>query len=343
MKFTKYCLTVFALVAICCSIWISCTSDNTEGNTHTIPKDEVDQYDSDYFLRMANSELKEGNCESAKDFYDVYKNHFHKTDTCVESQIKKCGGDTSNAVSIHENYTETTLGINMKMVWVEGGEFMMGCTSEQSDCDEDEMNVRRVTVDGFYIGMIEVTQSQWEAVIGTNIYIQENKARGTSTYGYSMDPESPMCFVNWDEAMEFCRLLSNSTGKTYTLPTEAQWEYAARGGKNPDGTKYAGSNDIDAVAWYSDNCSGSTHVCGSKCANSLGIYDMSGNVDEWCKDLYRDCYDRKNHAGASSVACRVLRGGHWYCLASSCRVSERGYSLPSYRNVGIGFRIVCIP
>ena len=131
--------------------------------------------------------------------------------------------------------------------------------------------------------------------------------------------------------MEFCRLLSNKTGKTYTLPTEAQWEYAARGGKKADGTKYAGSNMIDAVAWYSDNSGNSTHPCGTKRANALGIYDMSGNVWEWCKDWYSSSYtsyDTNNPTGPSSGSYRVRRGGSWNGIAADCRVANRGSRSP---------------
>ena len=137
----------------------------------------------------------------------------------------------------------------MNMIWVEGGDFMMGCTSEQSDCGSDEQNVRRVTVDGFYIGMLEVTQSQWEKVVGITISQQRNK-QGADYSLQGVGSDYPMYYVSWDEAMEFCRLLSNKTGLTYTLPTEAQWEYAARGGNKNEGAKYAGTNMIDAVAWY---------------------------------------------------------------------------------------------
>jgi formylglycine-generating enzyme required for sulfatase activity len=231
----------------------------------------------------------------------------------------------------------------MKMIWVEGGEFMMGCTSEQSDCDEDEQNVRRVTVDGFYIGMLEVTQSQWEKVMGTSVYQQKSKANGNSTYG--VGPDYPMYYVSWDEVTEFCRLLSNKTGKIYTLPTEAQWEYAARGGKKADGTKYAGSNMIDAVAWYTDNSGSSTHPCGTKRANALGIYDMSGNVWEWCKDWYSSSYisyDTNNPTGASSGSHRVNRGGSWGSSATICRVADRNYYSPGSRYYILGFRVVLL-
>lgn len=232
----------------------------------------------------------------------------------------------------NQDFTEDAWGINMKMIWVEGGEFMMGCTSEQSGCYDDEKNVRRVTVDGFYIGMLEVTQSQWEKVMGTN----PSNFRGSNL---------PVETVSWEEAMEFCRVLSNKTGKTYTLPTEAQWEYAARGGKKADGTKYAGSNMIDAVAWYSDNSGNCTHPCGTKRANALGIYDMSGNVLEWCKDWYSSnyaSYDTNNPTGPSSGSSRVDRGGSWSSGAGYCRVALRGNHSPGYRNHYLGFRVVCL-
>ena len=250
----------------------------------------------------------------------------------------------SPAPAANQDFTETAWGVNMKMIWVEGGDFLMGCTSEQGDCGSDEQNVRRVTVDGFYIGMLEVTQSQWEKVVGTSISQQRNK-KGSDYALAGVGPDYPMYYVSWNEAMEFCRLLSNKTGRTYTLPTEAQWEYAARGGNKNEGAKYAGSNMIDAVAWYTDN-SGGTHIVGSKRANALGIYDMSGNVWEWCKDWYASSYvsyDTNNPTGPSSGANRVFRGGSWYGSASYCRVAYRNYYSPGSRYSNGGFRVVCIP
>lgn len=268
--------------------------------------------------------------------------------TTSGSNTSSYGGSFNNSTpsynsSANQDFTEDAWGINMKMIWVEGGEFMMGCTSEQGSCDDDEQNVRRVTVDGFYIGMLEVTQSQWEKVVGTNIYTQKNKAGEYNTY--SVGPDYPMCYVSWEEATEFCRLLSNKTGRTYTLPTEAQWEYAARGGKKADGTKYAGSNMIDVVAWYTDNSS-STHPCGTKRANALGIYDMSGNVWEWCKDWYSSSYtsyDTNNPTGPSSGSYRVNRGGCWGSRASNCRVAYRARSSSGNRDSRTGFRVVLLP
>ena len=258
----------------------------------------------------------------------------------VGSYPPSYGNRTTN-----QDFTEDAGGINMKMIWVEGGEFMMGCTSEQSGCSSDEQNVRRVTVDGFYIGMLEVTQSQWEKVMGTSVYQQRDKAN-TSWSMRGVGPDYPIYYVNWEEATEFCRLLSNKTGRTYTLPTEAQWEYAARGGKKNEETKYAGSNMIDAVAWYTDNSGSSTHPCGTKRANALGIYDMSGNVWEWCKDWYSSSYtsyDTNNPTGPSSGSNRVLRGGCWNSNATICRVAHRNGNTPTFRNYDCGFRVVCIP
>ena len=267
------------------------------------------------------------------------------TRTTTTTTYSQTGYASQPAPAANQDFTETAWGVNMKMIWVEGGDFLMGCTSEQGgDCSSDEQNVRRVTVDGFYIGMLEVTQSQWEKVVGTSIYQQKTKADYSNTYGVGSD--YPMYYVSWDEAMEFCRLLSNKTGKTYTLPTEAQWEYAARGGNKNEGAKYAGSNMIDAVAWYTDNSGSSTHIVGSKRANALGIYDMSGNVWEWCKDWYASSYvsyDTNNPVGPSSGSYRVNRGGSWDSSASDCRVANRNNYSPGDRSNGLGLRVVLLP
>ena len=242
------------------------------------------------------------------------------------------------------NFVESAFETNMQMIWVEGGSFMMGCTSEQGeDCDEDEKNVHRVTLDGFYIGMLEVTQSQWEKVMGTTL--SQHKTKSGNSYTYGVGPDYPMYYVSWDEAMAFCRKLSRQTGRKYTLPTEAQWEYAARGGVKSERTKYAGSNVADVVAWYESNSENSTHRCGTKRANVLGIYDMSGNVWEWCHDWYSDTYvySTNNPSGPSSGFERVLRGGGWSINANYCRVASRYDQLPDDRGNIIGFRVVCLP
>ena len=277
------------------------------------------------------------------------KDPMKMAEACIRCSQTLVGGKMptrTTTTTTYQDFTETAWGVNMKMIWVEGGDFLMGCTSEQGNCESDEQNVRRVTVDGFYIGMLEVTQSQWEKVVGTSIYQQWTKAGYSGSPSRGVGPDYPMYCVSWDEAMEFCRLLSNKTGRTYTLPTEAQWEYAARGGNKNEGAKYAGSNMIDAVAWYTDNSGSSTHIVGSKRANALGIYDMSGNVWEWCKDWYASSYvsyDTNNPVGPSSGSCRVVRGGSWSYGASYCRVADRNNYSPGFRSYYLGFRVVLLP
>ena len=267
---------------------------------------------------------------------------------CMAGGIVKIVLNQQEKSAQNKDFTETAYGINMKMIWVEGGDFLMGCTTEQGDdCDSDEKNVRYVSVDGFYIGMLEVTQSQWEKVMGTSIYQQWTKAGNNDNPTKGVGGDYPMYYVSWEEATEFCRILSNKTGKTYTLPTEAQWEYAARGGKRQDGTVYAGSNKMKAVGWYAKNSNGTSHPCGKKRANGLGIYDMSGNVWEWCKDWYSKNYasdDTKNPTGSLSGNYRVDRGGSWRSMdAHYCRVSNRYSGTPEHRYDDLGFRVVCIP
>ncbi len=161
---------------------------------------------------------------------------------------------------------------------------------------------------------------------------------------YGVGDNHPVYYVSWEEAQMFCRELSALTGKTYLLPTEAQWEYAARGGKNSRKYKYSGSYAIDAVAWYTSNSGSSTHPVKQKRANELGLYDMSGNVWEWCSDWYGTYSSsmQNNPTGASSGQFRVLRGGSWIFDAQDCRVSYRVNISPSFRG-SYGFRVVCLP
>ncbi|MDE7149998.1 MAG: formylglycine-generating enzyme family protein, partial [Bacteroidales bacterium] len=219
-------------------------------------------------------------------------------------------------------YTEAAFGMELEMVAVNGGTFSMGATSEQgSDYESDEKPVHSVALSSFYIGRYEVTQAQWNAVMGTN----------PCSSSYGLGDDYPVYNVSWTEAVEFCNKLSQKTGKKYRLPTEAEWEYAARGGQKADGTKYAGSDAIGAVAWYKDN-SGKAHPVGQKQPNGLGLYDMSGNVWEWCQDWYGSDYysssSATNPQGLSSGSFRVHRGGGWNRSALSCRVSLRSYGTP---------------
>ena len=243
------------------------------------------------------------------------------------------------------SFVEEIAGINMKMIYVEGGEFLMGATSEQgTEGQQDEQIVRRIRLNSFYIGECEVTQDQWRKIMGRSITQQASMAGTSSLHGTGAD--YPMYYITWEEAQAFCQELKRLTGRNYCLPTEAQWEYAARCGQYNEGTKYCGSNIVDAAAWYDDNSESKTHPVKSKSPNSLGLYDMSGNVWEWCSDWYGSSYnvnDTNNPTGPSSGMYRVLRGGSWISPANHCRISKREHNSSKYHNSSYGFRVAMIP
>jgi formylglycine-generating enzyme required for sulfatase activity len=218
---------------------------------------------------------------------------------------------------------------SIEMVRVKGGTFTMGYTSEQgNDCYSDEKPSHQVTLSDFYIGKYEVTQAQWKAVMGSN----PSHFKGDNL---------PVETVSWDDAQEFIRKLNVQTGKNYRLPTEAEWEYAARGGAQSRGTKYSGSNTVGDVAWYDGNSGNAIHPVGQKLPNELGLYDMSGNVWEWCSDWYGaySSGSQTNPAGPSSGSYRVDRGGSWCSYARNARVPFRDYGTPGYRGSALGFRL----
>ena len=215
------------------------------------------------------------------------------------------------------------------MVYVSGGTFTMGATSEQgSDAWDIEKPAHQVTLSSFSIGRYEVTQEEWQAVMGNN----PSEFKGA---------KRPVENVSWNDCQEFIRKLNALTGKQFRLPTEAEWEYAARGGNKSRGYRYAGSNDIGSVAWYYDNNNRQTHPVGQKNPNELGLYDMAGNVWEWCSDWYGaySSSSQVNPKGPSSGSIRVYRGGCWLSLARYCRVSYRYDSYPAYSNAYFGFRL----
>ena len=227
-------------------------------------------------------------------------------------------------------------GLEAYMVWVEGGTFTMGATSEQgSDAFTDEKPAHQVTLSGFYMCKYEVTQELWHAVMGSN------PSEFTSANGYTYDQYRPVESVSWEDCQEFISKLNQMTGKTFRLPTEAEWEYAARGGNKSKGYKYAGSNTLGNVAWYDGNSGSTTHPVGQKTPNELDLYDMSGNVLEWCQDWYGDygSGSQTNPMGPSYGSDRVFRGGSWENSARNCGVSGRFLFSPNQHGTNLGLRL----
>ncbi len=208
------------------------------------------------------------------------------------------------------------------MVYVEGGNFQMGSNSGEND----EMPVHTVTVNSFFMDATEVTQAEYRRVMGKN------------PSNFSGCDECPVEKVSWEDAMEY----ANKVGKR--LPTEAEWEYAARGGNQSMGNTYSGSNDLSVLGWYVDNAGNKTHPVSQKRPNELGLYDMSGNVYEWCADWYGEDYysqsSRANPHGPASGTTRVLRGGSWNNNDINCRVAYRYADFPINKYIIFGFRCV---
>ncbi len=264
----------------------------------------------------------------------------------VSGEEKKPRLDDKRLTPKEKTFKEPVTG--MEFVFVKGGCFQMGDTfgdgdgtlffsdthraqmgGTLADVDSNEKPVHEVCVNDFYIGKYEVTQKQWQDFMGDN-----------PSYFRNCD-DCPVANISWNDIEEFINKLNQKTGKNYRLPTEAEWEYAARsGGKNE---KYAGGNDIDSVACYSANAGGKIHPVGQKQPNGLGIYDMSGNVWEWVQDWYDENYyknsPKDNPNGANGSAYRVLRGGSCFAIPVNLRTAKRSRLEPADRSSDNGFRL----
>lgn len=233
-----------------------------------------------------------------------------------------------------------TLGDNVAidLVWVEGGSFIMGNNETPKGVKltyEESSPEHRVTVDGFFIGRFEVTQGQWKAVMG------DNPSR------FAGNDSLPVETVSWEEAQQFVTLLSQMTGKRFRLPYEAEWEYAARGGNKGRGLPYAGfvRATLDTSCWYCVNSKGCTHTVGSRMPNELGLFDICGNVAEWCQD-WVDAYTAEeavNPHGPREGEHKVLRGGHYSSTSATCTVYDRSWYIPTGKNETFGLRVVMEP
>ena len=236
---------------------------------------------------------------------------------------------SSGPVSDGQNKVYTVNGVSFKMIAVKGGTFTMGATSEQTGAGSGESPTHSVTLSDYYIGETEVTQELWTAVMGSN------------PSNFTGNMQLPVEMVSWDDCQNFLAKLNGLTGETFRLPTEAQWEYAARGGNQAQGRLYSGSNTIDDVAWYFSNSSSTTHPVKTKAPNELGIYDMSGNVWEWCSDWYGSYSSaaQTDPAGPSKGYSRVKRGGGGGYNAAYCCVAARSYLTPARTLSYLGLRL----
>ena len=250
----------------------------------------------------------------------------------VVKQNAQDDGQTQKAPDRLTFKTFTVNGVTFLMMQVLGGEFTMGATSEQgSEALSNESPTHTVNLNDFWMGEKEVSQELFQAVMGYN------PSRFTG------DLSRPVENVSWNDCQAFILKLNELTGSRFRLPTEAEWEYAARGGQSSNGYKYSGSNDINKVAWYSGNSDGITHPVGSKSTNELGLYAMSGNVAEWCKDIlvsYSSVGDGASNPWQGGSRYRVVRGGSYNYDARYTRVSYRTYYDWDTRSPEIGFRLV---
>ena len=249
--------------------------------------------------------------------------------------VVSCGDDDAQTSSSDQNggtpafdgkaKVYTVNGVSFKMIAVKGGTFQMG----SDDGYEWEKPVHQVTLSDYYIGETEVTQELWNAVMGSN-----------PSYFYG-NMQRPVETVSWNDCHTFISRLNELTGETFRLPTEAQWEYAARGGYKSKGYTYSGSNAIDDVAWHWYNSDRTTHPVKTKAPNELGIYDMSGHVEEWCSDRYGSYSSaaQTDPTGPATGFYRVRRGGSWDDIAASCRVAYRISGAPTNTINYLGLRL----
>ena len=249
--------------------------------------------------------------------------------------VVSCGDDdneedvqtsSSNQNGGNVNYKVYTVkGVSFKMIAVKGGTFQMGI----DDGYEWEKPVHQVTLSDYYIGETEVTQELWTAVMGSN------------PPKFTGNMQRPVEMVSWNDCQTFISKLNELTGENFCLPTEAQWEYAARGGNKSKGYTYSGGDAIDDVAWHEYNSGGMTHPVKTKAPNELGIYDMTGNVYEWCSDWYGSYSSaaQTDPTGPSTGSYRLIRGGSWGSDATYCRVASRGSSTPTFSYISLGLRL----
>ncbi len=241
---------------------------------------------------------------------------------------KKGKNDTVITSVVSKGFLDS---IQMNMVWVTGGTFIMGDNMGELD----EKPAREVVINGFAMSKYPVTQRQWEVIMGFN------------NSDYKACTECPIDNVSWKDAQEFIRRLNLMSGKHYTLPTEAEWEFAAKGGGGNKSYIFSGSDNIEVVAWHAGNSERRPHVVGEKAPNQLGLYDMTGNMWEWCQDKYGRFYYEENikysPEGPKDGVGRVRRGGSWFTSAKNCRNSSRSHVNEDYKDNSVTIRLAQYP
>lgn len=265
-------------------------------------------------------------------FITIPFEEFDRIDTYDYGEEPGAGSVTGEIV----NKSFSVEGVSLTMVGVKAGTFEMG--SVKGDADERPVHSVTITKD-YYIGETEVTQAFWEAVTGYS----PTKDGAPWITSYGKGDEYPAYNVSYEDVLSFIDLLNEKTGQTFRMPTEAEWEYAAKGGHKSLGYTYSGGNTVADVAWYEGNSSGKSHPVKTKNANELGIYDMSGNVWEWCADMYSESYYSESPSndpkGPETGSSRVLRGGSFGHAVTYSRTSERTKFSPNETNNYFGFRL----
>lgn len=294
------------------------------GVRYVVVVDVTESFD-DYFLDGRVINVETGLVDKADNVFGQLESTQQIVKYADELAAKLLGVGSSVSSTGSGNRTQsggaiekfTVNGVTFEMVRVEGGTYQMGSWSGASS----EQPVHSETVGTFYIGRTEVTQRLWAAVMGNN----PSNFRGEN---------NPVECVSWYDCQEFVERLSRMTGRTFRLPTEVEWEYAARGGNRSRGYLYSGSENLSSVGWYDGNSGSMTHPVGQKLDNELGIFDMSGNVSEWCQDCWRS-----NYNSSTDCSSRVLRSGSWLSSATGCRVTSRGSGLPTGPSSIFGMRL----
>ena len=304
--------------------------------------------DYDDYLLKAKQRLAEGDCTRAEQDYNIYKELTHKSDVNIEKKIMDCiskkesilldlDGEFDALEDMPPDITIYVNGVSFVMKAIEGGSFMMGCVGcDPDEPDKDERNVHSVILDGYYLGETEVTQALWTAVMGKNP-------------SHFKGEQLPVESISWNDCQDFIARLNQLTGRNFRLPTEAEWEYASRGGQMSFGYFFSGSDNANAVAIFDVNSFNKgrqdpdygSHRVKSKKSNEIGLYDMSGNVWEWCNDWYDDypTSSQTNPTGPSKGMFKVIRGGSWMYDKWYSRVSNRYKYLPIVKKSDCGFRL----